>query len=336
MGQKIARIILVALFLLVLMPVNKALADTTSDPHAHISIVSSAGFRSLAEDGDMTLIVHWQWSGNVSATPASTAVTVSMSYNGTTLAQTTPYVFSLFENNGYGDGVSSFYFSANSSPVYQGDYTIRIAGNPSVFAGYNPFPLFDYLIPVASYETGTTQAANRLAAKTYILNECDSLETVYPDVALKSTSDIGNVLTEYGETYWTSVIPNLQSLVPAIFFVQTAIPETIAVQAYDSSLQATYTAQIVGTDLKRGADRIGAKFGVTGYFVWGLIIFGLCLFIIIKTSQKGWALEPAIFVCICVMTAAALAFGSLFFTLVMVISLLAIIGISWVLFGKRA
>jgi hypothetical protein len=233
MGQTIAKLFAVA-FLIVsaMFPASRALAD-----HATISMVSIHSYRNLVESGDMVVVFHWLWADNVSSTPASSTVSVSISYNGTIVAQIAPYVYSPFANNGYGDEVSAFYFSANSTPHYAGSYTIRIMGLPSYFGTFTPLPVFDYPMQPADFDTSSDQTINQADLKTYILNECDTFHTIYPSVELKSTTDMGTVLSDYGTAYFNSVIPGLQSLCPSLYFVQTLIPTTMVVTPYDSTLR---------------------------------------------------------------------------------------------------
>lgn len=331
-GDNMRYVILVVLILSVIIPTTNVLAAPAED--AEISIQSIHAFRNVAEDGDMLVVFHWRWaSDNLSDIPASSAVSISLSYNGTRLAGTTPYVYLLFDNNGYGDGMSSFYLSANSSPIWQGDYGIQIAGLPAYFS---PPPIFTYDMLLADFVDADTQEENQDELKTYILNECDIFKTIYPDVSLKSTSDVGVVLSSYGEAYFTSVIQNLIWLCPGIFFAQVHVPETMPVQDYDMSLQTTLTGQIAGTDLERGSNRIGDYIGVTGSVIWGILTVILCLYIAVKCFKKGWGLEIALFIDGVVVTGMALVIGDLIFTIVMIGSLLAVMGISWVLFGKRA
>ncbi len=341
MGPKVVRIItvLIAGILLAGLPLT-ALAEDRED--AVISIQSVHVYHNLVEPDDMAVIFHWRWSSsNLSSTPASSTVSISISDNtGVIKAATTPYVFSLFENNGYGDGMTGFYLSANTSPIWSGNYTVTIRGLPAYYGesfvpGKGP-PTFPFLLTTADYTSVTSQEDNQAELKTYILRECDIFKTIYPDVTLKSISSSGTTLSDYGEAYFTSAIPGLMTLCPALFYIQSYIPEEMAVTPYDMSLQTTLTGRLEGTDLKQGAQRLGNKIGVSWAVVWGIFTLIGCLLVAVKCAEKGWGVEVSLFINGCIVTGVALLVGDLVFTLVMVGSLLAIIGISWALYGKRA
>jgi len=336
MGQKLIKAV-VAILISAILAIGLPLVAFAWPNDATITLQSRHVYRNLAEADDMAVIFHWRWvSDNYSATPASSTIFIELSINGTIQSAATPYVFSLFENNGYGDGMTGFYLSAATVPEWEGAYTIRIAGLPMYYSPYGDVPFKDFYLESSDYTSSTTQEDNRAELKTYILDECDIFKTIYPDVALKSVSSSGTTLSDYGEAYFTSTIPGLQTLCPDLFYIQTLVPEVMTVQAYDMSRQTITTARLEGTDLKRGAERLGTAMGVSWAVVWGIFTLIGCLVVAVKCAKKGWGVEVGLFINGCIVTAVALLVGDLMFTLVMVGGLLAIIGISWALFGKRA
>ena len=320
------------ILMLMLTPVQQAHASDPSE--AVITMQSAHAYRNLNSFGDMAVICHWRWaSDNNSETPASSAVTIRLvSANGTTLAITSPYVFSLFENDGYGDGVTGFYLSDNSS--WGTAVKIQISGLPAFF---DPIPdPFEYTLSAADFTDSATQALNRSELNTYILQTCDIFKTIYPDVELKSVADVGTVLSSYGEAYFTSAIPGLLNLCPSLFFVQTYIPQEIPVEDYDMSLGDTYADRMVGTDLMRGTTRMGSYIGVSGAVIWGIFVFIGCLAVVLFTSKKGWGLEIALAIDALIVVGFSILIGDLLFTIAMIMGLIAMMGIAWALVGKRA
>jgi hypothetical protein len=309
-----------------------AQADTPSD--AELTMVDVQGYRNLADSGDMLILGHLRWtSENTTDAPASSAVTIRLvSANGTLLAATTPYVFTLFEDNGWGEIVYSFYLSENTT--WGGASEIQVAGLPAYFE--DP-PTLDYTLGAADYTAATSQEDNRAEMATYILNQCDALRVIYPDVDLKSNTGSGTVLSSYGEAYYTSVIDNLQTLCPELFFVQTYIPEEIELQDYDMSTADTYKERLAGTDMMISADLIGSYIGVTGRVIIGILTFIGCVYVIYYCVQKrDWALEAALGIDVLILTGVAVLIGDFVFTLVMIIGLVGIAAISFVILGKRA
>lgn len=292
------------------------------------------GYQNLSQNGDMLIAFHWKWSsGNLSATPASSAVIIQISYNGTLVATTQPYVFSLFNNNGYGDEMSSFYFSANTTHYYGGAYVISIVSYPAFIS---PIVTFNYTMQPSDYDTSSIQSANRINLATYILNEADRFLTVYPLVHLKSTSDVGTVLSSNGEAYFTSVIPGLQTLCPQLFIAQVYVPTTLPVQPYTTDQSDNYSHRLDNSDIKRGFSRLGAYVSLSWQFVAGIVVFAGCLWITIKCLKKNWGIEIPLFIDSVIVTAVAVLIGGLFFTIVMIVALLAAIGLGWAIHGKRA
>lgn len=309
-----------------------AYADTPED--AVISIQSIHVYQGLSTDNDTSFIFHWRWeSDNTSATPASSTVLIELSYNGTVVASATPYVFSLFENNGYGDGMTGFYLTANQSHWMSTLYTITIKGLP---AYYSPPPYFDYSIQAADYVDLPEQIDNQISLRTYILAEIDIFKTIYPDVTLKSISDVGTVLSTYGEAYFSSAIPGLQNLCPQLFFVQNYIPSKITLQDYDTTLADEYSLRLAGTDLERGANRLGDYIGVSGAVIWALLMFIGEMALLIWCMKKGWEIQVGLAIDGFVTAGAAVLIGDLIFTIAMIIGFIAVLGLSFAVVGKRA
>jgi len=320
------------ILILVAMPGIPARAEDPSD--ATITIQDVITYRNLGESGDMLIIGHYRWTtGNASATPASSAVTIRLvSSNGTTVAAVAPYVYGPFDDDGWGDIVFSFYLTDNAT--WGESSEIQIVGLPAYFT--SP-PTLNYTMGAGDYSTeNSTEAFQRAVMNTYILNMCDILRAIYPDVELKSISETGMVLSSYGEAYFGSVINELQTLCPALYFLQTYVPEAIAVQAYDMTTGANYTLRLAGTDLMLGFTRVGSYINVSGYVVAGALIFVACIVIIILCMRRGWPLELPLAIDTAVICAGALLFGDLLFTVIMIIGLIAIMGVAYAVVGKRA
>jgi hypothetical protein len=91
-----------------------------------------------------------------------------------------------------------------------------------------------------------------------------------------------------------------------------------------------------GSEIKRGADRLAAHFGVTGYFALGMGILVACIGCGVYTSKKGWGLEPGLIGASLLAIGGALLIGNAVFTMVMIGTLIAVIAIMFTLVGRRA
>jgi hypothetical protein len=325
--------------LLPLLVATPALAYITAPTSVTISSVNV--YRNLAETGDYLVMFHYSMpytSDNYTTTPASESVMFRLyDTDGTTLLDSgVPYVNPYFGSNGYGEGVGSFYLSASDSPPdWEDAVVINIFGTPAFFS-----PAFtqSYILTEDAYITETSQDANRTLLRTYILLECDKLTASYSDtgITLKATSDAGIVLSAYGDLYFRGVVDGLQLLCPELFFIQTLIPEEMVVTEYDMSLGETYAARLDTDDLGKGFDRMGDLIGVGGGFFSALLVFIATIGLSIWASRKGWGAEIGLMGGAIIGVGMAILMGDVVFTIMMVGSLAAGIGIVWLVFLKKA
>jgi len=119
-------------------------------------------------------------------------------------------------NGGYGQGVVSFYFSANVT--LDQPYKFRVQENPS----YYPTPEYwEFIIGESNYATEDNQDE---ALRAKILDIAGALSTEW-EVDLLTTSDAGQtVFTTYGELYFLNAVPGVQAMCPNLFAVQLESP----------------------------------------------------------------------------------------------------------------
>jgi hypothetical protein len=333
--------LLLILLLVTSMMIGVAIPAYAIDPPDNKSLQSVEVFRNLAEDGDMLMVFHWNWEFSVNGTDQFPSVPASDSImyrfydtDGTTLLATgRPYVFSTIETNGYGNNVGSFYFNAAANRTWGEAYVLNIYGTPGFFS---PAETFSYTLTTSDYTTQTTQAANRAELYNHIMLLCDRFNSLF-DVELKTSSDSGVVLSSYGELFFSGAIGGLQTLCPQLFFIQVYIPEIMEVDPYDLSLQTTYTERLTGTDLENGFERLGAFMGgMSGSLAAGLWFFVVIMAVCIFTLRKGWPIELGMGASVIIGIFAAILLGDVMFTLVMIGSLVAGLGIFYLLTFKRS
>jgi len=291
-------------------------------------------FTDLAEPDDFLAIFHASISstnGTFPDTPAYYAFLFRLydEDGATLLSSARPFVFSLFDNNGYGEILSGFYFTADDAPAWHGNYIINIFGIPQY---YNPPITSNYEITKGDYSTAETSEASREDLYNWVVGRSTVFKAAYPDVPLFS----GAELSEYGERYVKGVIQGIDTLCPQLFYYQVYIPEVMDTDGYDTSLADTYGERLDGTDLKRGADRLGATINVSGVFVFGILTIAGCIGVCIYSVKKGWGVEAGILGGSIIAIAAAVLVGDALVTIVMIASLLATMGIMYIILHKKA
>jgi len=335
------RISIILLLLLSCLFTTPVLAADPIDPPSSIAMPDVQVYRNLAEPGDMLYVFQYDiafTSDNYSTVPASDTFLFRLfDTDGTTLlASETPYVYSFFGSNGYGDGVNAFYLEADAgNPDWGDEVFINLYDSPSYFVSpLNP----SFQVSPSDYTTSETQAENQDELKGFVLLLCDRLESAYQatGIILKASSDAGIVLSAYGELYFRGAIDGLQALSPELFFIQVYIPEVIPVTAYDMSLGDTYGARLDADDLGGGFTAAGSYIGVDGNIAAALIALAATVGLCIWTVRKGWNIEIGLAGGGIIGIFFALIMGDAIFTIIMIASLLAIMGIVWLVLLKRA
>jgi len=306
-------------------------------PTGAMTIPSVRVFKDTVAPGDVAMIFEYNIPYSTSYPTTSASLSIAFrcySPDGATLLNTaTPYNFTLFENNGYGHGVGLFYFPASANLYWGQAYKLNIQQLPLL---YNPASSISYQLTSADYSSATLQVDSQDDVYNYILGICDAFKGYYPAVGLKSILETTIVLSQYGEAYFRGAVPGIQLICPQLFLVQTYIPEIIPVQEYTMELGEQYSQKLVGTDIERGAGRLGNYFGVGAYFVLAVVTFGLALGASIWAARKGWGIEPGFIIATVIVICASLLIGDAVFTIVMIASLVAALAIVYVILLKRA
>jgi hypothetical protein len=333
MGKKLAAILVATM--LALLAVGPVFAVVIDQPDS-MAIISARGFTDLAETGDVAMVFHWDIpyygdNGTYPIIPASASIVFQLyAADGVTLLNTAaPYVYAPFLTNGYRQGVSVFYFTAADAITPGGAFQIRIQQSVTYYAT----PTSTTYTMTAGDWANDTQAD----MKAYVLALCDSLLLEYPTVTLASATDIGKVLGTYGDAYFTGAIPGVRMMCPALFYVQDYVPAEMAISpAYDSTLQDSYSIRMQGSEIKRGADRLGTHFGLTGYFILGSVFLVASIACAVLTMRRGWGLEPGGVAASIICIYGAWMMGNAVFTILMIMTLIGAMAIMFTFVGRRA
>jgi len=322
-------ILFVGLALLVVLGGAPAWADM-ADPDS-ISIEVVYANRNLMETGDSLYIAHY----NVAYTSIpdddidQTFIFRLFDTDQTTLlgsAVAYPYV-----DNGYGQGVVSFYFDAADAPTWEGEYFIRISGNPAFFS--DP-PSEDFQIQTSDYTNLTGQDANRSQVGDRVVSIAEDLEVAW-DVTLLDEQDMGIVLSSNGEAYFRNSVNGLQAIAPELFFLQT-VEVDYTERSWNTSQADTYRDRFgLGDFLGKGVGAGAHLFRMdTQLFSSGIIL--IVIFGLMGYSKRQFKTSHPGFVAAIIVTLGGAVMGWLNMVILAVIGLLCLIYVGYFWFLQKA
>jgi len=125
-------------------------------------------------------------------------------------------------DEGYDKGIFAIYFSADDAPPWDGDYTMKLMGNPMLsWTGDIP------TISVSTFDLWSSSdniAQTQIELASRILYIADQLELTWAINMIDSTGS-GSYLSDYGESYFTNAIPGIRTMAPRAFAGSTTSPE---------------------------------------------------------------------------------------------------------------
>ncbi len=283
LGHYLVLALLVSLLALPIVPVSATTAPTS------VNIDSIYVNRNLLATGDMLITVEYNI---VFAAPPAETVTDLFGFrifatdNVTEIGAVTAYSYPIVAH-GLPMGLVSFYFTAAAVPamVWNTAYPLHISGDPAYFAAPPEYTIY---MQASDYSTSTNQSDD-LAL--HILNIAQTLQAEW-GVSLLTQSDVGTVLSAYGEDYFREAIPGIQSMAPTLFLVQVGDPDyeervwsTTTAATYENRFNGTW----VGDTLTAGATFMGFT-GANKMFGTSIPIVTLMLLVI---GLSTWAFEDA-------------------------------------------
>lgn len=203
---------------------------------------------------------------------ASEAYLVRLMDGLTELKAVAPYAY---YNEGYGKGVVAIYFSASDPalPTWEDAYTIRLMGNPTLSWDPSIPSTSASTFDLWSSSTSIVQTQQELAAR--ILYLADMLEIEW-GVNMVDSTGTGSYLSDYGEAYFTNIIPNTRAMAPRAFAGGTTSPDwskKVPVTTYAEGRAASVDG--TGLDLTPMAEWLGVSRMWTSSLLF--IIAGLVL-----------------------------------------------------------
>lgn len=205
--KKFIKPILIILTLCLLLIASPASSIFAIDVPNSISLDSTAqAFRSLLEPNDMLIIVGYNIAYYIypEETAYETFIGRVLDSNGLSIAATR--LFAYYEA-GYSEGVFSLYMNAETAPVWGSNIQVSLSGNPTL----------DWSGPIPNTSTNIIEWNNDLGGLTsFILDKAYVLSNTWNvDLLLRLASGIK--LSDYGDVYFSSVVPNLRQLCPDLY-----------------------------------------------------------------------------------------------------------------------
>ena len=283
--------------LMLLFTASPVYADT-NDPDSDPKIESFNVYRNLLETDDFLLVIY----ANIPyAVIPDTAVTETFIWRFLDTDGTTEFGSTLgtnYNEDGYGFNVYSMYFTADEVTalgiVWATAYPVRLSGNPVVF---DTPPVFNYSLAASDYSTETIQVdvqgelAARILTISASLNNQWGLTTA---TDLLSESEIGTILSIFGEAFWRGAINGIQSMAPSAFSV---IIRVIDVESrdwttnYTDNLTNQWSGTWVETAQEGGKVLFGTDYDLLSVIMILLMAGGLLVGNIMLTGDQwnGWA-----------------------------------------------
>ena len=231
------------LAVLILLTVSSPVSATDPGFPTVFSIGTPAVFQDIFEPNDFLLVFPYDitYDNSQPGTPASLLFTYRlMSEDGKdTLASAVPYPYN---NSGYGQGTVAIYFTAADAPAWEGLYIIRIDGNPMYWV--TPPTAATHTLSAAEYSSLASQPG---ALASYIMGQAASLEINWGVKLYDTNGSGGAALTSTGQTYFTTVIPGLNTVCPGIMAVSVSTPTWTDSTTPGTSAAAAWVNQWAGT-----------------------------------------------------------------------------------------
>jgi hypothetical protein len=212
----------VILFILVLEMLYPAPAyAVTALPDSTPTLHDMKVYRNLLVDDDFLLVVPYTMPY---ATPPDLGIDKTFIFRLFDVAGTTELGSILafpYNDDGYGEGIVSFYFDDTAAPVWGANYVLRIDCNPAEFAAPT---VWSFVLDSPAYSSFDDHDDNIEELRLDILEMGETLSGSWP-VDLTEETDSGTVLSTYGERYFRRAIKSVQAMCPELFYVQVSNPD---------------------------------------------------------------------------------------------------------------
>jgi len=272
---------LVLLALIVLAAPVYAINSPDSGPF----ITRVDAYRHYLESDDLLVVARYNVPYATPPTEIITQAYLGRLMNGSTvLASVLPYSY---YNKGYGYGGFSMYLDAASATgLWEAALTIELRGSPTL--SWTP-SVPSVVTSSINWRSTASATATQALMYSHLIAYAEDLSD-YWSIALTSSTAAGTVLSTYGETYFTNVVPNLRTAVPSLFSAGVTTPtyEDIEWQKTQSeAIKGTWPFDWGGMSQYFGLPSSDEVFRTLIGFV---IVFAISALIMAKTNRTDFAM----------------------------------------------
>jgi hypothetical protein len=263
------------------------------EPDSTPSIANKWVWRNVLENNDMLIIIYEN-------TPYATTPDVPyseafiwrlISANGTTeLGQAVGYNYNEY---GYGYNVIGFYFSASENITWGENYYLKLSGTPAAFA--EP-PEYVYQLSSGDYSSLTDAEDIEDDIESKILQIAADLENKWGlsvDYELLEQSEVGMVLSIYGESFFRGALYGLQAYAPDVFRLvignidPAALTDRTWTDNYSESLPGQYPGSAIEEGMQAGNDFLDVTYNLFGLLLT-LGFIGILITVCLTISGDWW------------------------------------------------
>ena len=202
-------------------------------------------WRDYLEEDDQLYLFTYTIEYTVNPTEGDTSeLFVCKLMNGAAeLGSTVPYAFF---DDGYDIGLIAIYFDAASAPAWNGAYTVKLQGNPTLTWAAGDPPVVETSSITWNDLGGVSSTGTALTLSFRIM--ASAFENDWAGTTdLIEDSPSGSKFTDQGEAYFTNIVTNLRVACPDLFSASMSTPDfgedTYISDFYSGGDNAGYTTQ---------------------------------------------------------------------------------------------
>lgn len=313
-------VILFGMFMLTTSPVLAIAAPDT------IQINAVYVYQHCVETDDQLYLVDCVLDYTVNPDENITEAYLVRLMNGAVeLRSVAPYAY---YNDGYDRGLVAIYFSAGDAPAWEGSYTIRLVGNPTLSWPGSPPSSSVSTFDLWSISTSIGSTQNELAAR--VLYFADLLEIQW-GVDLIETAASGSYLTSYGQDYFINAIPYLSIIAPGVFSGSMSAAE-FETRTYTQTYSTSLRTALIGTPLD--FTDLADALGIEVMFVSSILYLVVMAILLYYATVKIRSYKPALLLSAPLIVVGALL-GMLPLLLAIIMGFFCVMAIAYAFFYQK-
>ena len=183
-----------------------------------------------------------------------------------------------YNDDGYGYNVIGFYWSESEAPVWAGNFTLTLSGNPSAFA--TP-PEYNFPVSASAYSALTDTDEVKDDISEVVINTADNFYSYWGLSSLTtliSETETGTVLSLNGQAFFRGAIYGIQGMAPNAFPISITnftITDRTWTDAYVTTLEAQHAGNAIEAGFEAGEDFLDVDYNLMGLLIAVVIAGGL-------------------------------------------------------------